>query len=290
MDDFQQFLEAYQTTIGFIGVNALLALSVWLTLYTGQLTLGNAAFAGIAAYSSALLTMKANVPFPMALAAGAILAAAISLPLGATVFRLRGVYLAIATLAFGEVVRVVILAVPVTGRGQGLVGIPPKTELWHIFLSLVVIAYVCSRLRISSVGRAWAAIREDDVAAASQGIPIRRYQLAAFVIGALIAGWAGGLAAHFDFAIQPDEFGFARAVQILVFAVVGGIPNVFGPILGAVLLTALPAILQPLQEYRDIFQGVILVLVIVYLPRGLATLLQPRRTARLRTVGAEDVA
>ena len=246
MDDLQQFLEAYQTTIGFIGLNAMLALSVWLTLYTGQLTLGNAAFAGIAAYSSALLTMKANFPFPMALATGALLAAAISLPLGATVFRLRGVYLAIATLAFGEVVRVVILAVPITGRGQGLVGIPPKTELWHIVLSLLVVAYVCSRLRISSVGRAWAAIREDEVAAASQGIPIRRYQLAAFVIGALIAGWAGGLAAHFDFAIQPDEFGFARAVQILVFAVVGGIPNVLGPILGAVLLTALPAILQPL--------------------------------------------
>ena len=151
-------------------------------------------------------------------------------------------------------------------------------------------AFICARLRVSSVGRAWAAIREDELAAASQGIRVHRYKLAAFVLGALIAGWAGGLAAHFDFAIQPDEFGFARAVQILVFAVVGGIPNVLGPILGSVLLTALPAILQPLQEYRDIFQGAILVLVIVYLPRGLATLLELRRTARLRTVGAEDVA
>lgn len=119
---------------------------------------------------------------------------------------------------------------------------------------------------------------------------MHRYKLAAFVIGALVAGWAGGLAAHFDFAIQPDEFGFARAVQILVFAVVGGIPNVLGPILGAVLLTALPAALQPLQEFRDIFQGLILVLVIVYLPRGLATLLDLRRTLRLRRLGAEDVA
>ncbi|HEV2250884.1 MAG TPA: branched-chain amino acid ABC transporter permease [Candidatus Limnocylindria bacterium] len=290
MDDIGAFLVAYQTTIGTIGINALLALSVWLTLYTGQLTLGNAAFAGIAAYSSALLTLKAGLPFPLALAAGAMLAAAVSVPLGATVFRLRGVYLAIATLAFGEVVRVAILAIPITGRGQGLVGIPPKTELWHVFASLVVIAYVCARLRSSSVGRAWAAIREDEVAAASQGIPVRRYQLVAFVLGALIAGWAGGLAAHFDYAIQPDEFGFARAVQILVFAVVGGIPNVFGPILGALLFTALPAILQPLQEYRDIFQGAILVLVIVFLPRGLVTVFELRRTARLRTMGAEDVA
>jgi branched-chain amino acid transport system permease protein len=198
--------------------------------------------------------------------------------------------LAIATLAFGEVVRVVIIAIPITGRGQGLVGIPPKTELWHIFLSLVVVAVMCARLRVSIVGRAWAAIREDEVAAASQGIPVHRFKLAAFVIGALVAGWAGGLLAHFNFAIQPDEFGFARAVQILVFAVAGGIPNVFGPIFGGVVLTALPAILQPLQEYRDIFQGLILLLVIVFLPRGLATLLELRRTLRLRSVGAEDVA
>jgi len=157
MDDLAQFLAAYQTTIGFVGLNAMLALSVWLTLYTGQLTLGNAAFAGIAAYSSALLTMKAGLPFPLALACGALLAAAVSVPLGATVFRLRGVYLAIATLAFGEIVRVAILAIPITGRGQGLVGIPPKTELWHIFASLLVIAFACERLRRSTVGRAGAA-------------------------------------------------------------------------------------------------------------------------------------
>ena len=290
MDDLQAFFEAYQTTIGFVGLNAILALSVWLTLYTGQLTLGNAAFMGIAAYSSALLTMKAGLPFPFALLCGALLAAAISLPLGATVFRLRGVYLAIATLAFGEVVRVAILAIPITGRGQGLVGIPPKTELWHIYASLVVIGYVCARLRISSVGRAWAAIREDEVAAASQGIPVRRYKLAAFVLGALMAGWAGAMAAHFNFAIQPDEYGFARAIQILVFAIVGGIPSVLGPILGAVLLTTLPAVLQPLQEYRDILQGAVLVAVIVYLPRGLATVFDVRRAARLRHAGAQDVA
>ena len=290
MDDLQAFFDAYQTTIGFVGLNAMLALSVWLTLYTGQLTLGNAAFMGIAAYGSALLTLKAGFPFPLALLCGALLAAAISLPLGATVFRLRGVYLAIATLAFGEVVRVAILAIPITGRGQGLVGIPVKTELWHIYASLLVIAYLCARLRISSVGRAWAAIREDEVAAASQGIPVRRYKLAAFVLGAIIAGWAGGIAAHFNFAIQPDEYGFARAVQILVFAIVGGIPNVIGPIMGAVVLTGLPAVLQPLQEYRDILQGAILVIVIVYAPRGLATLLDVRRASRLRHVGAQDVA
>src|SRR5438874_4406488 len=162
MDDVQRFLEAYQTTIGFIGLNAILALSVWLTLYTGQLTLGNAAFAGIAAYSSALLTMKVAAPFPLALASGALLAAIVAVPLGATVFRLRGVYLAIATLAFGEVVRVILLATPITGKGQGLNGIPPKTELWHIYLSLAAVGYVLWRVQGSTAGRAWAAIREDE--------------------------------------------------------------------------------------------------------------------------------
>src|SRR5207248_11116263 len=197
-----------------IGLNARLALSVWLTLYTGQLTLGNAAFAGIAAYSSALLPMKAGVPFPIALAAGALLAAAISLPLGATVFRLRGVYLAIATLAFGEVLRVILLATPITGGGQGLNGIPPTTELWHIYLSLAVVAYVLWRVQGATVGRAWAAVREDEIAAASQGIAVRRYKLAAFVAGALVAGWAGGLSAHITFSIEPNDFAFGKAVQI----------------------------------------------------------------------------
>src|SRR5258708_12293293 len=105
--------------------------------------------------------MKADFPFPLALLCGALLAALVSVPLGATVFRLRGVYLAIATLAFGEVVRVAILAIPITGKGQGLVGIPPKTEVWQIFLSLVVVAAGCARLRLSPPGRPWAPIPQD---------------------------------------------------------------------------------------------------------------------------------
>ena len=167
MDALNDLFFTYSTTIGVLGINGLLALSVWLTLYSGQLTLGNAAFMGIAAYSSAILTIRADLPFPLALLCGTLLAGLVSLPLGATVFRLRGVYLAIATLAFGEVVRVAILAIPATGRGQGLVGIPAKTELWQIYLSLAVIAYLLARLRPSTVGRAWSAIREDEVAAAA---------------------------------------------------------------------------------------------------------------------------
>lgn len=290
MDAIGDFLSAYSTTIAIVGVNALLALSVWVTLYAGQLTLGNAAFMAVGAYVSALLGRHLGLPFPLALLVGAVGSAALAAPLGLTVFRLRGVYLAIATLAFGEVVRVVLLATPITGKGQGLNGIPPKTELWHIFLTLAVAAYVLWRVQGSIVGRAWAAIREDELAAASQGIPVRRYKLTAFVIGALLAGWAGGLSAHVTFSIDPNDFAFTKAVQILVFAVVGGVPSVLGPIFGATLLTSLPELLRPLKDARDIFQGLVLLGVIVYLPRGLVTLAQLRRTRKLREIGATDVA
>lgn len=290
MEAIGDFLHAYQTTIGFVGINALLALSVWLTLYAGQLTLGNAAFMAVGAYTSALLGRLYGVPFPLALLVGAIVGTALAAPLGMVVFRLRGVYLAIATLAFGEVIRVVLLAArPVTGGAQGLNGIPLKTELWAIYGSLAICAYALARVRVSSAGRAWAAIREDEVAAASQGISVRRYKLAAFVAGAFIAGWAGGLSAHFTFSIEPADFAFSKAVQILVFAIVGGIPNVLGPILGATLFTALPEVLRPLKDFRDIFEGLILLFVIVYLPRGLVTLTQLRRSRRLARVGAADV-
>ena len=290
MDAIADFLATYSTTFAIVGINALLALSVWLTLYAGQLTLGNAAFMAIGAYTSALLGRHLGAPFPLALAAGAVAAAALAAPLGLTVFRLRGVYLAIATLAFGEVVRVILLATPITGRGQGLNGIPPKTELWHIYLSLAVVAYVLWRVQGSIAGRAWAALREDEVAAASQGIAVRRYKLAAFVLGALLAAWAGGLSAHVTFSIDPNDFAFTKAVQILVFAVVGGIPNVLGPVLGATVFTALPELLRPFKDYRDIFQGAILLAVIIYLPRGIVTLAELRKTRRLAEIGAADVA
>src|SRR5437660_9341562 len=290
MDEIGDFLSAYSTLIALVGVNALLALSIWITLYAGQLTLGNAAFMAIGAYGAALLGLRAGVPLPLALALGALLSAALALPLGLAVFRLRGVYLAIATIGFGEVVRVVLLTLPFTGKALGLNGIPPVTELWHIYVSLAVVAYVLWRVQGSTVGRAWAAIREDEIAAASQGIAIRRYKLAAFVAGALVAAWAGGLSAHLTFSIEPNDFAFTRAVQILVYAVVGGTPSVAGPIVGATLLTALPEVLRPLKEYRDIFAGLILMGVIIYLPRGLVTLAELRKPRQLQELGAADVA
>src|SRR5207245_3302473 len=125
----------------------------------------------------------------LALACGAAVAALVAVPLGLTVFRLRGVYLAIATLAFGEVLRVILLATPITGGGQRLNGIPPTTELWHIYLSLAVVAYVLWRVQRATVGRAWAPVREDEIAAASQGIAVLRYKLASFLAAPRVVAW-----------------------------------------------------------------------------------------------------
>jgi branched-chain amino acid transport system permease protein len=282
MEGLGDLFQAYSTTIALIGINALLALSVWVTLYAGQLTLGNAAFMGLAAYASALLTLRLHLPFLPALIAGALFSGVLAVPLGIPVLRLRGVYLAIATIGFGEMVRVMLLALPITGRGLGLNGIPAKTELWHVFLSLTIGAYLLARVQGSTVGRAWAAIREDELAAASQGIAVRRYKLAAFVVGAALAGWAGGLSAHLNYSLEPGEFGFTKAVEILVFAIVGGVPNVLGPILGATLLTALPELLRFLRDYRDFLNGAILILVIIYLPRGLVTVTELRQIWQTR--------
>jgi branched-chain amino acid transport system permease protein len=282
MEGFGDFFQAYSTTIALIGINALLALSVWVTLYAGQLTLGNAAFMGLAAYASALLTLRLHLPFLPALIAGALFSGVLAVPLGIPVLRLRGVYLAIATIGFGEMVRVMLLALPITGRGLGLNGIPAKTELWHVYLSLAICAYLLTRVQGSTVGRAWAAIREDELAAASQGIAVRRYKLAAFVVGAVLAGWAGGLSAHLNYSLEPGEFGFTKAVEILVFAIVGGVPNVLGPILGATLLTALPELLRFLRDYRDFLNGAILIVVIIYLPRGLVTVTDLRQIWQTR--------
>ena len=137
MIDLGELFRVYQTTIGVIGINVLLALSVWLTLYAGQLTLGNAAFMGIGAYASALLGMRAGVPFPIALVLGAVGSMVLAAPLGLAVFRLRGVYLAIATIGFGEVVRVALLATPITGKALGLNGIPPTTANTRICTAFV---------------------------------------------------------------------------------------------------------------------------------------------------------
>jgi len=263
------FWATYSTLIFTVGVNGLLALSIWLTLACGLLSLANAAFMCIGAYVAALLTVNLGWPFPAVLAAGALAPAAVALAIGVPTLRLSGVYLAMATLAFGEVTRIIVLNLNITGGPEGLNGIPLLTEWWHIVAILAVVIYGLARLRRSRVGRAFAAIKEDEVAARLMGIDVDRHKLFAFVLGAVIAGLAGGLNAHYTFFISPREYGFENAVDILTMAVFGGISNLIGPLVGATTLTLLPELLRFLHGYRGTVNGVILILVVLFLPNGI---------------------
>ncbi len=270
-----EFFAVYGSLINFAGLNALLALSLYVPLSAGQLSLGNAAFAGIGAYVSAILTMRLNAPFPLAIAAGAFTAACVAVVIGAPVLRIRGIFLAMATLAFGEVVRIAAVNLAITGGAEGLIGIPSKTTMLIIYGTLGVAAYFLTILRGSRIGWSFASIREDETAAMVMGINTTLYKNSAFILGAFIAGIAGGLYAHLNFIITPGEFGFAAEVQLLIYNIVGGARSVWGPILGAFILTAIPEVLRGVDitagPPRLFVNGLILLLVILYLPNGLSS-------------------
>ena len=263
------FWAIYSTVVFSIGINAMLALSIYLTLSCGLLSLANAAFMGIGAYAAALISMQTSLPFPLALAAAGALPALVALIIGIPTLRLSGVYLAMATLGFGEVVRVVVLNMDITGGPMGLNGIPLKTEWWHIVLILGATIYALSRLRRSKVGRAFEAIKEDEIAARLMGVNVAGYKLLAFVLGAVIAGVAGGLNAHYTFTIGPGNYAFENAVEILTMAVFGGTSNLIGPMIGSTILTLLPELMRHLKEFRLAANGLILILVVLYLPKGI---------------------
>lgn len=266
---WQTFWSTYSTLILSIGVNAMLALSIYLTLSCGLLAMANAAFMGIGAYTAALLTVHLNWPFSAVLIAGGLSPALVALLIGVPTLRLSGVYLAMATLGFGEVVRVVVLNLELTGGPLGLNGIPLQTDWWQVALWLLLTLYLLVRLRRSKVGRAFEAIREDEVAARLMGIAVTTSKLLAFVLGAVIAGVAGALNAHLTFFISPGEYGFEKAVEILTMAVLGGTASPVGPVIGATLLTLLPELLRFLKDFRLAVNGLILILVVLFLPRGI---------------------
>lgn len=270
MGAFETFWAIHGNLVLTAGINSLLAISIWLTLACGMLAMANAAFMGIGAYASAILTTTYGVPFPIALAAGVFVPAVVAFVMGKPTLRLSGVYLAMATLAFGEVVRIAAInAEGLTGGALGLNGIPSHTQWWHVVLAIMATLVGLYLLRRSKTGRALEAIKEDEVAASQMGINIGGHKLAAFVLGAALAGLAGALSAHMTYFIGPNEFGFDRGVEILTMAILGGVESLLGPVIGAVLLTLLPELLRGLNEYRLIVNGLILVIVVLFLPGGI---------------------
>jgi branched-chain amino acid transport system permease protein len=270
-----------EIVIQFMLVHAILGLSIYLTLYTGMFSLANAGFMAIGAYTGVVITQTYDLPLWAGLIGGMALAGLIAVPIGLPVLRLRDIYLAIATIGFGEVVRILILnfdaiASAITGdnvrltRGAlGITGIPKITETWHLLLVLALTGYFMVRLHRSRFGRSMAAIRQDEQAAANMGINVVYVKNIVFILSAVLAAAAGVLKAHLTRTIGPNDYGFDQAVSILAYAVLGGTSTWVGPIVGALVLTALPELLRQFREYRGVVNGAILLLVIVYVPGGL---------------------
>jgi branched-chain amino acid transport system permease protein len=252
----------------FLGINALVALSVYVPLAAGLISLGQGGFMAIGAYASAALT-RAGWPFALSLLAGALLAAAAGLLVSAPALRVRGMYLMILTLGFGEIVRVFFLNFEPTGGPSGLGGIPPLTGLPGVALACAVVLLVLFRLRHSRLGRAMIAVHEDDFAAAAMGIDLLRVKLTAFALGALIAGLAGGFYAHQALFIDANQFDFSRSALAFLYVVLGGPATPLGPVVGAAVLTLVPELLRFVQEWRMTFVGALLVLVAIWRPGGI---------------------
>ena len=282
MEYLLQFYAIYGSLINFIGINALLALSMNVTLSAGMLSLGNAAFAAVGGYTAGILSVHFKLPYVVSLAGGVCTAGLVGLIIGLPVLRLRGVFLAMATLAFGEVVRLAAVNLDITGGAEGLTGIPNVTKTWMIYFVLAGTAYFIAVLRHSRLGWGLISIREDETAAGSLGIHITYYKVVAFVIGAMIAGLAGGMYAHLNYLITPRDYGFFIAVDLLIYNIVGGLGVWYGPVLGAAMLTALPEVLRGVGvaagPIRMGINGLILLLVILFLPNGLASLLSKGRS------------
>ena len=258
-----------QSVLIFMGINVILALSLYLPISAGLLSLGQGGFMAIGAYTSAYLTLNFSWPFLLALAAGSLAAGAVGLAVGFPALRIKGVYLIILTMGFGEIVRVFFLNFEPTGAASGLGGIPAHTTLPLLAVVVAVLLAGFWQLRRSRIGRAIAAVREDELAAEITGINLTRVKVAVFAVGGALAGLGGGLYAHYATFIDPAQFGFQRSAEIFVMVLLGGMGNFFGATLGALTVTVLPELLRFLQDWRMTFFGTLLVVMMIVRPWGL---------------------
>ena len=288
-------LSDYSATITFIALGAIFAYSFYAVLVAGQLSLGQAGFASVAAFTSASLAPDPDqlgavptllVAIVIGMAVGALAAALLGLP----TMRLRGVFLAIATLAFAEAVRILLLNQEWSGGAQGM-SVPKVVNPGLAWLALAVVAYWFWRQGPSRYGRALRAIREDELAARAMGIDVGRHRLSAFVAAGAVAGLYGVLWAFFVRLIAPEDFGFSAAIDGLVTAVVGGSTMFLGPLLGSAFLTMVPEVQRALGVeagwIRPFLASLLLLVVILFLPGGLASFLPHR--LRVPTATGDDV-
>ncbi|QED49220.1 branched-chain amino acid ABC transporter permease [Cytobacillus dafuensis] len=259
----------YSNTLIFIGINIMLAVSLHLVIgITGQFSIGHAGFLAVGAYISAIFTMKLHLPFPVAIIAGGIVAALAGLIVGIPSLRLKGDYLAIATLGFAEIIRIVFLNIDYVGGAAGM-QVSHLTTWTYTFICLFITIVVIMNFTNSRHGRACISIRENEIAADAMGINTTYYKVIAFALGSFFAGVAGGLYSHNFYIIQPTNFGFLKSFDILIFVVLGGLGSLSGAVISAILLTLVSTFLQDYPETRMIMYSLVLVIVMLYRPQGL---------------------
>jgi branched-chain amino acid transport system permease protein len=278
-----------QQIITLSGINIILAVSLNLINgFTGQFSIGHAGFMAVGAYLSAAFTYylgrdgvaalhAAGVPEGVAISGfllaglilGGIAAALGGLLVGLPSLRLRGDYLAIATLGFGEIIRVILLNIDAVGGARGFADIPPWSNLTWVFLWCAVTIGVAWNLVHSTHGRAFISVREDEIAAEALGIDTTRYKVVAFVLGAFFAGVAGGLFGHYLAYLHTNSFTFIKSIEVVIMVVLGGMGSITGSVLAAIVLTALPEILRPIREYRMVIYSLLLIVLMIARPQGL---------------------
>ena len=285
----------YRRIIVLMGINIILAVSLnIINGHAGQFSLGHAGFMAIGAYFAAFLTVFYFMPyvnkFPegteqwllqngcvlVAVLAGGLLAALAGYLVGLPSLRLRGDYLAIVTLGFGEIIRVVILNINKIGGARGLSGIPNWVDFFWVYLFVGITMLVSWRLVRSSVGRAFLAVREDEIAAEAMGVNTTKYKVKAFIIGSFFAGVAGGLFAHFMMYLNPDMFRFLRSFEVVVMVVLGGLGSISGSVVAAIILTFLPeglraakGVLHMEKDPRMVIYSILLIVLMLTRPQGL---------------------
>lgn len=263
------------------GLNAIACVGLNLLIgYAGQISLGHAAFFGIGAYASAILTAAHSWPAPLALLAGLAISGMLAFAVARPILRLRGHYLAMATLGLGIIVAIVLTQeVRLTGGPDGM-PVPPLAVLgwapqgewpwyWIVAALLWLAVFLSLNLARSPIGRALAALNASEVAAATAGVDVARHKALVFVLSALHASLAGSLFAHYAGFITPAKAGFLQSVELVTMVVLGGMASTFGAVVGAAILTALPQLFAAFHEYEMILLGAILMGIMIFLPRGL---------------------
>src|SRR4029077_19826644 len=266
------FWSSHTLLISQIGINSILASSMFVVLYAGQLWLAAPGVRVNGALTAVLMELNWHTPLALEFAAGTMLAGIVGAMVGLPVLRLRGVFLAIATIGFIEALSLgVILNLPITGEGLGLknADADPVGGIYIVLISLAVVVFFLWRLPKGRLGYAGTAIPPDELAALSQGINVPRYKMIAFVLSAILAGYAGAAEAHLFFILDPNEYGGPRTVQVLTFAVLGGSGSVLGPMVGALFLTIFPFIFQQAGDYIGVVSGAVLIAVIIFRPQGI---------------------